>query len=315
MSDVDRVVEYCVANLFLGPDVEGDEYGYVHLPLCVIDAVYSINVRYEAVVNVVDRYCRFVGINKTNEPVDVAPVVAVEMRLPVVSPDLAPSTAQAVAAQDRNAGGGFFERIARAFSTGDQAYTYAPPAPAIRPATKVAIVSEAIADEPRARHPAAVTEHTINDFLDVVSRYTPEELAADVFQNRGRTSPRNGILKADAVVQFAKVVRICAINTLSEMKATSRQRELEARLTQIPGQGSGISLKYFYMLCGAQHLVKPDRMIYRFLERALGRSVTADEAQDLLTRACARLQTDYPHMTPRKLDGRIWRYQRQAGAE
>mgnify|MGYP003466554474 CR=1 FL=1 len=35
----------------------GDEYFYASLPLCVIDAVYSIGVRYGSVRNVIRRYC------------------------------------------------------------------------------------------------------------------------------------------------------------------------------------------------------------------------------------------------------------------
>ena len=39
----------------------GDEYFYQSLPLCVIDAVYSIGVRYSGVQRVVARYCERLG--------------------------------------------------------------------------------------------------------------------------------------------------------------------------------------------------------------------------------------------------------------
>jgi hypothetical protein len=40
----------------------GDEYFYASLPLCVIDAVYSIGVRYASVRNVIRRYCAYAGV-------------------------------------------------------------------------------------------------------------------------------------------------------------------------------------------------------------------------------------------------------------
>ena len=64
------------------------------------------------------------------------------------------------------------------------------------------------------------------------------------------------------------------------------------------------------MLCGAHDLIKPDRMIYRFLFDALGRTPGPSEAQDLLTDACRLLQASFPALTPRALDGLIWQYQR-----
>ena len=41
----------------------------------------------------------------------------------------------------------------------------------------------------------------------------------------------------------------------------------------IPGQRSGISLTYFFMLAGSDDLVKPDRMLGRFLRGCLSHEV------------------------------------------
>jgi hypothetical protein len=67
---------------------------------------------------------------------------------------------------------------------------------------------------------------------------------------------------------------------------------------------------YFFMLAGDDQLVKPDRMVLRFLAAALGRNVTLKEAQGLVAQACEILALEHPHLTPRALDHAIWHYQR-----
>lgn len=37
----------------------GNEYYYYSMPLCILDAVFSIGVKYQCVRNVVDRYCKY----------------------------------------------------------------------------------------------------------------------------------------------------------------------------------------------------------------------------------------------------------------
>jgi len=49
-AHAERVLPLATASL-------GDDYHYQSLPLCVIDAVFSIGVRYSGTRNVVARYC------------------------------------------------------------------------------------------------------------------------------------------------------------------------------------------------------------------------------------------------------------------
>jgi len=86
----------------------------------------------------------------------------------------------------------------------------------------------------------------------------------------------------------------------------------EQEITRIPGQSSGLSTRYFYMLAGDENFIKPDRMIRRFIQAAIGRDLNMDECQELLIAAHAELVRDYPLLTPRSLDHEIWLYQRQA---
>lgn len=56
-NDIEVIAAHAERVLPLASACLGDEYYYQSLPLCVIDAVYSIGVRYEGVKNVVARYC------------------------------------------------------------------------------------------------------------------------------------------------------------------------------------------------------------------------------------------------------------------
>ena len=75
----------------------------------------------------------------------------------------------------------------------------------------------------------------------------------------------------------------------------------------MPGQGSGISWRYVRLLAGVQE-VKPDRMIIRFVARAIGRTPMPNEAAALVTAVATGLNVDL-----RGLDHRIWRFQSGRG--
>ncbi len=62
-NDVQSVVNLCRAKLDWSNKGE-DDYGYPHLPLCVIDTVFSINAKYPSVTCTVDRFCAYAGIDK-----------------------------------------------------------------------------------------------------------------------------------------------------------------------------------------------------------------------------------------------------------
>jgi len=61
--------------------------------------------------------------------------------------------------------------------------------------------------------------------------------------------------------------------------------DLEHAIREIPGLRSRISLVYFYMMCGSEQHVKPDRMVVSFLERTLDRRIHNREVGPLLTGA------------------------------
>jgi hypothetical protein len=224
------VAVFCQQHLVLQGARLGDEYFYQSLPLCVIDAVYSIGVRYEGVQNVVRRYCDCFGL--------------------------------------------------REFRT--------------------------------SRHdvPPVSEQESLRAFVEKIGAMGLEKMAIEVYQNKQRTSARNGILKSEAVFHFASVLRNHGLNYLQDVPSRVSDSALEAELCRVRGQGSGISTRYFFMLAGTEDLIKPDRWIGRFLKRCLNAEPTPEEAQFLISSACEMLLTRYPDLTPRLLDNVIWNYER-----
>lgn len=113
-----------------------------------------------------------------------------------------------------------------------------------------------------------------------------EELAA--LTNRQRTSPRGGILKADAALQYAAVLAGSGVQTrqdgLELMHDDPRFAEVDARLSRVPGDGAdGVRRGYLWMLLGDDSGIKPDRMVLRWLAFH-GANVKASEASMILRR-------------------------------
>ncbi len=223
---------YCKTHLDLSARL--DTYGYAHLPLCVMDAVFSIGVRYMSVENTLARFCDFAGILPTGH---------------------------------------------------------------LPPAEQLAI----------------------SDFILLHESNGLHGMTREVYQNRQRTSPRNGILKADAVYRFAKVLAQFGVETLHDVPRIKGFPDFEAEIKTIPGQRSGISLQSFYMLTGDENTIKPDRMIVRFIEQATQEGYnlqwhprySPQEMTHLVIAACRLLQTEQPSLTPRTLDRLIWNYMTQ----
>ena len=128
-------------------------------------------------------------------------------------------------------------------------------------------------------------------------------------RNRQRTSSRNGILKAEAVLHEARILESEGVGVPADLAGAGQERldHLRRRWSSVTGQASGVSWRAFSLLVGLAD-VKPDRMVRRFVAAALGRSgenaVGAEEARHLVMATAARLD-----VSPRDLDYAIWTYQ------
>ena len=126
---------------------------------------------------------------------------------------------------------------------------------------------------------------------------------------RHLTSTRGGIPKAEAVRRAAEALTTSGIDSAGKLRAADDDLlcRAEAAWVAVRGQRSGISWRYLLLLSGVQQ-VKPDRMICRFAERAVGRRPTPAYAANLVTAAAAELGVDV-----RTLDHRIWRHESGRG--
>jgi hypothetical protein len=230
-TDAIVIATYADESLPLATAALPDEYRYQSLPLCVIDAVFSIGVRYNGTRRVVQRYCDYTNQRR------------------------------------------------------------------IRPNEALPPVSE---------------QEAVGVFCDRPEHADPAAMADQVYRCRQRTSTKSGILKAEAVTRFAACLRNQGVEFFQDVPRVADSARFEAEIRAIPGQGSGISLQYFWMLAGSDEFVKPDRMVLRFLQAALERSVSVREALPLMRAACQRLADKYPLLTPRLLDYEVWKYQREA---
>jgi hypothetical protein len=158
--------------------------------------------------------------------------------------------------------------------------------------------------------PPKSEQESVSIFCDRREHADPALAAERVYGSRQRTSSKNGILKAEAVVRFARILESHGIEYLQDVSRIANYGPIENEIRTIPGQRSGISLKYFLMLAGSEEFIKPDRMVLRFLKSALSRDVVVQDASPLLRTACQSLNTKYPQLTPRLLDNEIWKYQR-----
>ncbi|GAA4589350.1 hypothetical protein GCM10023107_12550 [Actinoplanes octamycinicus] len=149
----------------------------------------------------------------------------------------------------------------------------------------------------------------------------PEVADLEAVTNKQRTSPTGGILKADAVLRHARVFadhgvyELATAATLAVDDPATWSR-LDAALAAVPGDGqSRIRRGYLWMLTGDDHVVKPDRMVLRWLARH-GADVSADEARVLLAEL-ARIVAEIlgRPVTPWMIDHAIWLDERNRPGE
>lgn len=223
------LADICIKTLGLESNIE-EEFFYSCLPLCVIDCVFSLGVKYEGVTNVVKRVCDHLNIPRTT---------------------------------------------------------------------------------PTKNNIDKSLQVSITEFLNSVNDQSIEDLASKIFVNHQRTSSKNGILKAEAVILFMKTLQEFGVEYLQDVKKVFGDDKFENNIKTIKGQSSGISLKYFYMLAGNEDLIKPDRMIMRFLLEKTGSNFSMEGAQELLFQTANEISKKLNRrISAGYLDNKIWQYQR-----
>jgi len=92
-------------------------------------------------------------------------------------------------------------------------------------------------------YPDGASRHNISQPLNSIGRAGSEHFTVGVLKNRQRTSQVNGILKAEVVYKWAKVLWKNGIEVLQDVSKIDKR--IENELCDIKGQRSCISLSYF----------------------------------------------------------------------
>jgi hypothetical protein len=108
--------------------------------------------------------------------------------------------------------------------------------------------------------------------LPVLLAEYPDDASLQELTNRQRTSPRGGIPKTEAALCYARILVSCHMPDLKHARqllhTDTRWARVDAALATVAGDGTdGVRRGYFWMLIGDDDIVKPDRMVLRWLDR------------------------------------------------
>jgi len=139
-----------------------------------------------------------------------------------------------------------------------------------------------------------------------------ERFATEIVHNRQRTSTRSGILKAEAVLRFARVLFAHGIEFFQDIERAVHDHglQIQTEIRAIPGQSKGISLRFFYALIGEEQFIIPTLWLHRYLRRVCGHEFTDAQVRETIARVVDNLRGRYPHLTPRRMDNFIWNFER-----
>lgn len=145
---------------------------------------------------------------------------------------------------------------------------------------------------------------TLKDFMERIDQAGGcEAFANDVLQNKQSLSGRR---KTEICYELARKLHdLLSINTLKEFQTYAKPELLDIVLRSVKGFGDA-GINYLYMMAGDSSKCKPDVHIHRCIKDAIGKDVSNEQCQYILTEAVKLLLPDHPRLTVRNLDGLIW---------
>jgi hypothetical protein len=165
----------------------------------------------------------------------------------------------------------------------------------------------------RAQVPPRDQKQSIGALIRNIEAVGSERFATEILHNRQRTSTSGGILKAEAVLRFARVLFAHGIEFFQDIERAVHDHglQIQTEIRAIPGQSKGISLRLFYSFAGEEQLIIPTRWLHRYLRRVCGHRFTDAQAVEVMTHAVANLGERYPHITItlRLIDDLIWNFE------
>ena len=155
--------------------------------------------------------------------------------------------------------------------------------------------------------PPAEEQETLKGLTGHYEQYGLEYMREEVFAAR-YCSPGTNITKAENVCRAAVELRNIGIDTLQDAAKASLERpeEIKCALERLLGIGER-TIHMFLMYSGNDDFVKGDVHVCRFVEKALGRKISAAEAEKFVKQAARELR-----IFPRILDYKIWEYESQS---
>ncbi len=146
------------------------------------------------------------------------------------------------------------------------------------------------------------------EFLQLTAGVDSLDLATNIYKNRGRTSPRGEIHKAEAVQRYCVALHASSIDSFADMAHEDRVAAAWNEIRTIPGHASSIAFDYFRMLAGSEDVIKPDTRLRAFVTEALvaPSMVGARQAREHIMEAYEILRLRMPGLTPRQIDYAIW---------
>lgn len=157
--------------------------------------------------------------------------------------------------------------------------------------------------------PSVEEQVKISDLVKRLEGYDGDRLAK-ALKNKQKTSSRNGILKAEAFLEYLKVFQRFGIETFQDVNRLCEESDdLKNALKSIKGQN--VAVDYFFMLAGDEDGVKVDTLLTRFSETAVGHPLTKEQIKTLFRNAVEYYREHgYPDMTARHLDHIVWTWQK-----
>lgn len=152
-------------------------------------------------------------------------------------------------------------------------------------------------------------EYLISDFINQFDTEEGHELLKTVFNNKQRTSTKNGILKSEAVIRFIKVLHVNGIETKNDFLSFANREKLISEVKTIKGQTKGTTFDYLLMLSGDMEYLKKDRHIEKFFMKYFNvTDISYDNLKIEFEKQLEVVRKKYPDYNIRTLDSVIWNF-------
>lgn len=151
-----------------------------------------------------------------------------------------------------------------------------------------------------------ISNYNIEDFINDLESCGVDFIVDNIINNHQKLGGRR---KIDICYDVAKKLKALGILNIDDFNNYRDKDLLTNTLRSIKGIGP-VVLNYLKMLCGDSNKVYSDKYIHQCVRDALGYDVSNEKCQMLFFEVSKMLNSEYGYnnITPRYLDGIVWRY-------